>query len=308
MDPVDIPPRLVLRRQALAAGYVDEEIRRLRRRGEWEVLQRGAYLVSSPPPDSQLRHVLAVRATLAALRVPAVVSHGSAAALHGLPLWRVPLGQVQVTRQPPARSASESRLRSHVARLLPRDVGVIDGIAVTSLARTVVDLARELPFEPALVLADAALRRGGATADSLRTALADCAGTRGSRAARRVVAAADGRSESVGESRSRALIIQAGLPLPDLQVEVRRADGTLVGRSDFGWRRHRVLGEFDGRVKYGRLLRPGQDPGDAVFQEKRREDAIRDEQWGMTRWVWAELDRPVQLTARLERALERSVG
>ncbi len=39
------------------------------------------------------------------------------------------------------------------------------------------------------------------------------------------------------------------------------------------------MGEFDGRIKYGRLLRPGQEAGDAVFEEKRREDAIRDEGW-----------------------------
>jgi hypothetical protein len=305
MDTAPTPPRLVLRGQALAAGFGDHEIRRLRRRGEWTALQRGAYLVAPSTPGRREAHLLSMRATLAGLRTPAVVSHGSAAALHGLPLWRVPLGQVQITRQPPARSASESRLRSHVSRLPAHDVVMIGGRAVTSLARTVVDLARVLPFEPALVLADAALGNGGTTPDALRAVLADASGTRGSRAARRVVEAADGRSESVGESRSRAVIIEAGLPVPDLQVEVRRADGTLVGRSDFGWRRQRLLGEFDGRVKYGRLLRAGQEPGDAVFAEKRREDAMRHELWGMTRWVWVELDAPAQLMARLERALER---
>ena len=66
-----------------------------------------------------------------------------------------------------------------------------------------------------------------------------------------------------------------------------------------------MLGEFDGQVKYGRLLRPGQAPGDAVFDEKRREDALRDEGWGMIRWVWDELGRPPALVARWRRALER---
>ena len=56
-----------------------------------------------------------------------------------------------------------------------------------------------------------------------------------------------------------------------------------------------MLGEFDGRVKYGRLLRPGQEPGDAVFEEKRREDAIRDEGWGVVRWVWSDLQVPHRL-------------
>jgi hypothetical protein len=100
------------------------------------------------------------------------------------------------------------------------------------------------------------------------------------------------------------VFIEGALPLPDLQVEVRRPDGVLVGRSDFGWRRQRVLGEFDGRVEYGRLLRPGQAPGDAVFAEKRREDALRRAEWGVVRWVWADLAAPADLVSRVGRALE----
>jgi hypothetical protein len=299
------PPRLVLRRRAVADGDSDQEIRRLRHRGGWSALQRGAYLVGAAEPDRRARHLLVVRATVAGLRTPAVVSHGSAAALHDLPLWRVPLEQVHVTRRPPGRSADEARLRSHVARMAPDDVMVIGGIAVTSITRTVVDLARVLPFDAALVVADAALASGATSPGALRAGLDAGAGTRGSRRAGRLVAAADGRSESVGESRSRAVFIEGGLPLPDLQVEVRRPDGVLVGRGDFGWRRQRVLGEFDGRVTYGRLLRPGQDAGDAVFAEKRREDALRDEVWGVVRWVWVDLDAPAQLVTRVGRALER---
>jgi len=299
------PPALVLRPQALAAGLVDDEIRRLRRRGEWSTLQRGAYLVGPADLDRRQRHVLRVRATVAALRVPAVVSHASAAALHELPLWGIQLDQVHVTRQPPARSGSERRLRSHVARLGSADVVLIGGTAVTSVARTVVDLGRSVSFASALVVADAAMSSGRATAERLGAVFDASAGTRGTRTARRVLRAADGRSESVGESRSRALMIERGIPLPDLQVAVHRPDGRFVGRSDFGWRQQRLLGEFDGRVKYGRLLRPGESPGDAVFAEKRREDALRDEGWGVVRWTWEDLAAPAQLVARWGRALER---
>ena len=65
----------------------------------------------------------------------------------------------------------------------------------------------------------------------------------------------------------------AGLPAPVLQWEVCSPCGAVVARVDFGWPELRTVGEFDGRVKYGRLLRPGQDPGDAVFEEKRRGSA-----------------------------------
>ena len=118
--------------------------------------------------------------------------------------------------------------------------------------------------------------------------------------------AADGRSESVGESRSRVILHRWKLAPSALQFEVHSRDGVLLGRSDFAWEVDRLLGEFDGRVKYGRLLRPGQQSGDAVFDEKRREDAIRDEDWGVVRWVWAELGRPDRLAARVRRARERS--
>jgi predicted transcriptional regulator of viral defense system len=296
-------PALVLRRTAIDQGLVDDEISRLRRRGEWTSLQRGAYLVGNPALGARERHVLAVRATLAGLRTPAVVSHASAAVLHGLPLWGIPLHQVHITRSPPARTDADTRLRSHASRLVEGDVVRIGSVPVTSLARTVLDLARSLPFPVALAAADAALATRRVTRDDLRAVLGAAAGTRGTRSARRVVDLCDERSESVGESRSRAVMHQMGLQLPDLQVEVRRPDGGLVGRCDFGWRGARVLGEFDGRIKYGRLLRPGQDPGDAVFEEKRREDALRDENWGMVRWVWRELDAPLLLGRRIARRL-----
>ena len=106
-------------------------------------------------------------------------------------------------------------------------------------------------------------------------------------AARRVIAFADGRSESVGESRSRVAIAAAGLPPPELQWPVRLADGTAY--TDFAWPELRTVGEFDGRVKYGRLLRPGQQPGDVVHAEKLREDAVRAQDWEMVRWTWADL-------------------
>ena len=304
-EPVE-EPLLILRRDALTSGLVDDEIARLRRRGEWTSLRRGAYVAGALPSDRGIRHLLDVRATVAGLRTPAVVSHGSAAVVHGLPLWGVPLNQVHITRHPPARSDSEPRLRSHAAQLDDSDVVGIGPLLVTSPARTVVDLARVLPFAPALALADAALRSRAATREQL-TALVDRgAGTRGTRSARRVLEAADGRSESVGESRSRAVMLQLQIPLPDLQVEVRRPNGVLVARCDFGWTEARLLGEFDGRVKYGRLLRPGQDAGDVVFAEKRREDALRDQDWGMVRWVWNDLDAPLAFGRRLTERLRRA--
>jgi hypothetical protein len=115
----------------------------------------------------------------------------------------------------------------------------------------------------------------------------------------------DGRAESVGESFSRVVIQELGLPEADLQVEVHDPSGLLVGRCDFGWRRFRTLGEFDGKIKYGRLLRDGQEAGEVVFDEKVREDELRGLGHEVVRWVDADLRAPERLRGRILRAFAR---
>jgi hypothetical protein len=300
-----VEPELHLRRDALRLGWSDDELGRLVRAGELGRLRRGAYVNGTLPADAAAVHRLLVRATVAGLRRPAVVSHQSAAVLLGLPVWDVPLDRVHVTRRPGAWADTSRVLCCHVARLRDDEVIEVDGLEVTSPVRTALDLARSLPHEAAVVALDAALRQGLLSQRTLQERLFDIAGTPGSRSAARAVLFADGRSESVGESRSRVILQRWKLPVPALQFEVRTTDGELIGRTDFAWEKHRVIGEFDGRVKYGRLLVPGREPGDAVFTEKRREDAIRDEDWGVVRWVWSDLHRPDRLSARVRRALER---
>ena len=64
------------------------------------------------------KHLMAVRATAPALRDDRVFSHWSAAVLHGLPTWNLPLGRVVVTIDgPPRGSSSSTRVVSHRGRL-----------------------------------------------------------------------------------------------------------------------------------------------------------------------------------------------
>jgi hypothetical protein len=128
-------------------------------------------------------------------------------------------------------------------------------------------------------------------------------GRRGSPPARRVVAFADLRSESPGETRSRVAIARAGLPAPTLQHEIPE----LGIRTDFYWEEFRTVGEFDGKVKYGRGFRPGQNPGDVVFVEKRREDALRDLGRQVARWTWDELEPFDAAADRIRRAFARGL-
>ena len=103
---------------------------------------------------------------------------------------------------------------------------------------------------------------------------------------------ARGKSESPGESLTRIACFRHGIPEPELQYDVYDADGRHLGRSDFYWPEQRHLAEFDGRVKYERLLRPGQSLTQCVLAEKRREDAMRRTGKGMTRVIWSEVQPP----------------
>ena len=288
-------PMLLSRSQLRAVGYSDGELRQLLRTGELTAVRRGSYLRGAPPDDAEARHAVAARAALDHLGPGAACSHVTAAVLHGLPVWRTSLQRVHLTRRC-GRSGSRANARVHVhaAPLRPDETCVLSDMPVTSLDRTLIDLARTVPFEEAVVMADAALRgepsrREPVAPAALSEALARAARWRGARAAGRAIAFADGRSASVGESRSRVAISLAGLPAPVLQWKVTDHTGQLIGYTDFGWPQLRTVGEFDGRIKYGRLLRPGQDPGDAVFAEKRREDRLRDQGLEVVRWSWRDL-------------------
>jgi hypothetical protein len=309
--PVSVPesdrPVLLRRGDAVVEGYTDGELARMVRRKELSRLQRGTYAEGSAglPVDPAARHALLVRATIAGLRTPAIVGHQSAAVLHDLPVWGLRLGRVHILRPPPPRGSGSSRLHLHVAHVPDDQVAEVDGIVATDVTRTIVDVARAAPFEAAVVTADCALHRRTTSRARLEECLETMGSVPGRRAAARVIAFADPLSESVGESRSRVLMHRLRVPAPDLQVRVLRRDGTAIGRCDFGWKDQRTVGEFDGRIKYGRLLRPGQSPGDAVFEEKRREDELRDHRWQVARWTWDDLDHPWIVEQRIRRSFTR---
>ena len=195
----------------------------------------------------------------------------------------------------------------HGSPLPDRDVGAVDGLAVTTLPRTFVDVARALPPVTSVALGDAILRRGTGL-DELAAAVQRAAGRHGVGAARRALALLDGRAESPGESVSRVLLAGLGIPAPEPQLVLRDEDGAFVARVDLGWSDLRVVGEFDGRVKYGRTLRDGSDPTEVLWSEKLREDQIRRLGWLVVRWTWDDLDDPPRLARRLRAAFALARG
>ena len=289
---------LTSRTTLLAAGVSDDELARWCARGDLVRIARGAYLPATAADgiDAAARHALEVRAALERLRVPVAASHVSAAVLHGLPVWDLPLDRVHLTRLAPGSVRRSARLHVHGAGLADDEVGLVDGCHVTSVARTLVDIARTAPFEQAVAVTDAALRAGLVAPASLAHARQRARHRAGATAAGRVTAFADGRAEGVGESRSRVAIRRHGLPAPELQWDVR-GGGRRIGRVDFGWPALRTVGEFDGRTKYSR-----DDAAEVVWAEKRREDALRAEGLRVVRWTWADLADFDAVAARLRSA------
>ncbi len=288
------------RQLLLAAGYGDDEVRRMVRAGSLRPIRRGAYVEGPLPDTPEVRHALLVRVAVEGLSPDVVVSHVSAAVLHGLRVWGIALDRVHVTRDRSRTGARRgSRVHVHSAPLDPDEIVLVEGVPTTSVARTVADIARTVPFEQAVVVADAALYGGLTSRTDLAAALERRPRWPGLPAARRALGFAAFGSMSVGESRSRVAIARAGLPPPVLQWEVRRPDGLLVGEVDFGWPAHRTIGEFDGRIKYGKLVLPGEDAADVLYREKLREDALRREALAVVRWGWPDITNFAPIAKRI---------
>jgi len=182
--------------------------------------------------------------------------------------------------------------------LPPAQVTRRNGLPVTSVARTVVDLARTTPFRSGVVTADCALHLGKTTKAELAVVIATCARWPGVDRARRVVEFSDGRSESPFESIARVAFRDGGLPPPELQVWVG-GDAGPVGRADFLWREHGTIAEADGALKYA-------DP-DRARQQLRRDADLREAGFEVVHFGWAELTlAPSQVIHAIKAAFARA--
>jgi hypothetical protein len=222
-----------------------------------------------------------------------VVSHASAAMLHGLPRPLPGWGRPTLTTN---RGFARVRNAAHVlvAPLTPEEVTRADGVPVTTLARTVADCLRHLSGADGLAIADAAARRG-LPVSRLRAALENQAGWPGVVQARELCELIDGRRESPLESWSALAFHHWSVPAPRWQVVVRAADGEFCGRVDAWWPAG-LAGEADGRAKYAlqaaERAGAGTEPGgmdadallDALQRERGREQSLRRAGAEVVRW------------------------
>lgn len=283
--------QLVLTRHRNTVVSDDRALRRAAERGEMTRLRIGAYVSTAVwnALSKEDRHRLAAVAA-AEMNAAFVASHRTAAALHGVPLLGAGDGLVHTRATEAAGTRTEHGYRKHAVADVALHVVIADGIARTTLERTVVDLALSESFEGAVVAADWALRNG-ATEDSLRTALDELAPKKGRTRVEAVIAFANAAAGSAGESYSRVVIERCGFPRPLLQAAFSDGRG-LIGYVDFYWPDFRLIGEFDGLEKYAKREFVGQrSPSEVVTDEKIREDRLRASrpQPGVTRWIWATL-------------------
>ena len=294
------------RGQARDLGYGDREVAAAVRGGEWHRFRRGYYTWADlwRSLDDVGRHRVVSAAVLHSLGPGVALSHVSAAVVHGMATWGLPLDRVHVTRLDGGAGRIEAGVVHHEGLSLGSDIVEIEGLRVMAADRAAIEAASRVGNEAALALFDSALRLHLCDRDELGSRFVQMQYWPFVRHLHIPVRMADPGAESVGESRGRWLCWCHGIPAPVLQFQVYDADGVLRGTCDFAWPEHQVLGEFDGRIKYGRLLRPGQDPGSVVFAEKQREDLLREiTDFRMIRFVWSDYDLPTVTAGRLRRQL-----
>jgi len=290
--------------QAYGFGFTHAELQHLRDRRDLTSVRRGVYAVREDYhalEDFELHRVDA-QAALLCLDKPTTLSHETAAVWSGLPLLRPDLRLVHATRPELKASRTEAGIHHHPGALPDGHWRELGGVRLTTDARTAVDVARTNDYARGLAVVDSAIRNGTPLAD-IRDVQLHCRAWPGARGASRAVAEGDGRAANPGESFSRAILTQAGVAPTDIQVAIFDGRG-LVGYADFGWLPLMVLGEFDGRLKYG----AGAQGADVLWNEKLREDRLRSLGYEVIRWTWADLLDPTRLIARVSAALARVVA
>lgn len=285
-------------RQALDAGLTTAHVRTLVRRGTWLPLRRGILCEAVDDPVSV--HRLACVAHRLG-RKDAVVSHESAWALYRLPLDVLP---AQPTLTVPWRSGLASPYGMRMAQLPDAHVWELGSLPLTSGPRTVADVLRTAADRlVAQQRADEAVR-AGVERSPVDEVLAWCEGWPGVRQAREAWSWADGRAESPLESRCRVWFRDGGLPVPEAQVTVVLGSGR-AARVDFFFQAQRTVVEADGRVKYADPY--GGDARTVLWEEKQREDRLRDLGLEVVRATWADgRDGGAELVRRVRRAFERA--
>ena len=295
-----------LRKTLIAQGHNDRSIAQLVADGVLVRVRRGAYADKEATDrlDVEGRYGLRARAVLQQARTRVVLSHVSGLPEYDAPTWGLDLSEVHVTRTDGKAGRREAGVRQHRGAVLPGDVVERNGIEVMSPTRLALEATTLGTSESGLVVVNHFLHCKATTRDELQDRYALMERWPNTLRTGLVLEWADPRIESVGESRTWHLIRSNGLPVPEPQYAITDPSGRIVAYVDFAWPELGVFLEFDGKVKYEKLLRPGQRAGDVVVAEKKREKMIcRLTGWTCIRVDWNDLARPAATLRQIRGAL-----
>jgi hypothetical protein len=264
---------LLLRDRVLAADVDPDQLLSALRSCRLRRIQRAVYA----PRAAELSPLAIARAALLSSSIhDAVASHLTAARVHGIARpWGTQPEHVTVRRE--VRRRDRRDLRFHGRSLRLGDVEVLDGVAVSTVPRTLVDLAGIVGRLDAVWAMDDALRRGLCRPDQLEAACRRYSSSAGVVAATRV-AEADGVAESILETAGRLALIDHGVQLPVPQYTVLDTDGSPVARLDGAYPRRRLGMEFDGREVHERPQ--------ALFRDRQRQNRLEQLGWSIMRFTW----------------------
>jgi len=259
------------------------------RKGGLRRVWRGVYALSEPDLLTRLRALDIL------VGDHAVACMHTAAALYGFDVD--PSGSVHVL-DPGRRLRSTAGLVVHQREGAP--LQLISSRRATSPAWTAVEVARQSRRPRCLAVLDAALHSGWCTAADLADAVDRQRGRRGIVGVRGLLRWADGRAESAMESEARLVMLDGGLPRPELQYLIRGRDGE-CWRVDFAWPAARVAAEYDSvQWHAGRA---------EMLRDKARFAGVQDAGWQVVPIVVQDVRRtPDRLCERIRRLLGADLG
>lgn len=258
------------------------------RTGALQRIWQGIYCMGEPDDWTRLRGLdLAVGA-----RVP--VCLGTAASLYGFDTENPK--DLHVLNPPRAHLRHADGLVIHRRDGAP--LVAVAGRLATAAAWTAIEVARSLRRPRSLATLDAALRSGTCDRVELVRALGKQSGRRGVVAVRELLPLADGRAESPMESEARLVMIDGGLPAPELQYEISDGNGQLR-RLDYAWPEYRVAAEYDGIDWHS--------GAEAMLADRKRTSALMDINWTVVPIIFEDVRyRPDDLVARIDVQLRRA--
>jgi Transcriptional regulator, AbiEi antitoxin/REase_MTES_1575 len=273
--------------QLLLLGLSRSAVAKRARQGRLTRIHRGVYAVGHGRLTLRGYWMAAVLAH----GPGAVLSHRSAAALHGIRPDNRPKTDVTVPR-PSARSRSGIVVHRSTT-LQPADITTIDGIPCTSLARTLLDLADVIDRQGVERAVSQAEVLGIFDLREVEEVLSRATGRHGAGVVRSVLAEYDGPTltEKELEERFLALCRAASLPKPEVNAWITLDDG-IAYKIDFLWRAERLAVETDGWETH----RTRQ----AFENDRRRDRRLRVAGWDVVRFTWRDVERePGEATAEL---------